>query len=56
MKDLKPDLTDPQGEDNRRLANLLDPQSLNTFLKLLQDTNEKRTIDELFEALLEGKL
>jgi len=56
MKEIKIDLLDPQLDDNIKFANFLDPMLLSSFIKLLKDTNEKRTIEELFEAYLEGKL
>ena len=56
MKRITPDLKDPQNADNKRFANLLDLQSLNTFLKLVADPNEKRSLDELFYELLLGRL
>ena len=47
-------LNDERDEGLRKLANLLDPSLFDSFIEKLKDVSEKRTIEELIEAWLEG--
>lgn len=55
-KEIKVTLWDPQDADNQKFANFLDANILNAFIKQLKDTSEKRSLEELFEAWLNGEL
>ena len=55
-KELKINLGSEFDLDTQRFFNLLDERNWANFMKLVQDVDEKRTIEELLEAFLEGNI
>ena len=55
-KRLKITFDDPNKEDNKKFANLVDPVLFTTFIERLQNSEETRTLEELFDALLDGTI
>ena len=51
---IKIKLNDERDEGLRKFANLLDPSLFNDFIQKLKSTDEKRTLEELIEAWLDG--
>lgn len=48
-------LDDDRKPDNEKFANLVDPVLFSIFIKRTMSTEEKRSLNELVTALLEGK-
>lgn len=55
MEDIIITLADPNDIGTEKFANIVDPVLLSIFIERLQDPNEKRSLDELVQALLEGR-
>jgi len=55
MKEIRITLDNPREPSNIQFANLVDPVLFSIFVERVKDPNEKRTIEELVEALLEGR-
>ena len=55
MKEIRITLNDPREPENTQFANLVDPVLLSIFIERLKDTSEKRSVQELVEALLNGQ-
>ena len=55
MRDIKINFSDPRDEGLKKLSNLLDPLLLEEFRRRLYDPDENRTLNQLVEALLEGR-
>jgi hypothetical protein len=48
-------LDDPRKPENELFSNLVDPVKLSVLIDRIMNTDEKRSLNELVEALLEGK-
>ncbi|MDC1300007.1 hypothetical protein N8Z24_00715 [bacterium] len=55
MKNLTITLSNPREEGTEKFSNLVDPVLLSIFIERIQDADDKRSIEELVEALLEGR-
>ena len=55
MEDIRITLSDPNDPGTEKFSNLVDPVLLSVFIERLKDPNEKRSLNELVEALLEGR-
>lgn len=52
---IEPDLVDSMKEDNKNLSNLMDPLRWIKFIKDTQNTEDKRSLNEMFEELIKGR-
>lgn len=52
---IEPDLIDPLKEDNQRFVNLLDPLRWSKLIRDFQNTDDKRSLAEMLEELVEGR-
>ena len=48
-------LDDSRKEENKKFANLVDPIAFSVFIDRVMSMDEKRSLGELVQALLEGK-
>lgn len=55
QKKLEVDLSDPSNEDTIKFLNLIDPLLWSAFVSKVKNTDNKKSIQELFEELLEGR-
>ena len=55
MKRVDITLDDHRKPENQMFANIVDPINLSIFVNRVTDTEEKRSLEELVEALLAGK-
>lgn len=53
-EDVKVTLEDDRSLPNKRFANLVDPIRWAIFIDQVKNTNEKRSLAELIQALIEG--
>lgn len=49
-------LSDPEDIGLQKFTNLVDPQNLDRYVKRIKDPHEKKSIEELTDALLEGTI
>ena len=54
-KEVKITLEDETSLDNKKFFNLVDPIRWSIFLDQVKNTNEKRSLEELIQALIEGR-
>lgn len=52
---IEPTLTDPRKEDNIKFANMLDPIRWAKLIKDFQNTDDKRSLEEMLEELISGR-
>lgn len=52
---IEPDLVDAQRQDNKKLANLLDPVRWSILIRDFQNTDDKRSFAEMVEELINGR-
>ena len=55
MKIIEITLDDPRKIENEMFSNLVDPLKLSLLIDRIMNTDEKRSLNELVEALLQGK-
>lgn len=55
MEEIRVNFSDSRDDGLRKLANLLDPMFIDEFVRRVQDSGEKRSIQELVRAFLEGE-